>query len=164
MKECKTQASLLDSYIKLEINRSEPADPKLLREYWEVISSLTHCMQGTRPDIAFAVSLLSRALVNPSKTHVQHVKHILRYLRGTTKHGITYKSNAKEQFDLHAYTDADFAKGALPDSKSTLGYVFFLASGPISWQSKRQSMVAISTTEAEYIGQANTVKHAVYLC
>jgi hypothetical protein len=121
-------------------------------------------MQGTRPDIAFAVSLLSRALVNPSEEHVQHVKHILRYLRGNTKHGLTYRSNAKGQFDLHAYTDADFAGGALPDGKSTSGYVFFLAGGPISWQSKRQSVVAISTTEAEYIGQANTVKHTVYLC
>jgi hypothetical protein len=88
----------------------------------------------------------------------------MRYLRGTTKHGITYRSNPRGQFDLHAYTDADFAGGALPDGKSTSGYVFFLAGGPISWQSKRQSVVAISTTEAEYIGQANTVKHAVYLC
>jgi hypothetical protein len=88
----------------------------------------------------------------------------MRYLRGTTNHGLIYRSNAKAEFNLHAYTDADFAGGALPDGKSTSGYVFFLAGGPISWQSKRQSVVAVSTTEAEYIGQANTVKHAVYLC
>jgi hypothetical protein len=65
---------------------------------------------------------------------------------------------------LHVYTNADFAEGALPDGKSTLGYVFFLASRPISWQSKRQLVVAISTKEAEYIRQANIVKHTVYLC
>ena len=69
MKECKTRASPLDSYIELEIDKSKPADPKRLREYREMIGSLTHCMQGTRPDIAFAVSLLSRALANPSEEH-----------------------------------------------------------------------------------------------
>ena len=164
MKECKLQASPLDSHIKFEIDRSKPADPKLLRLYREMIGSLTHCMQGTRPDLAFAVLLLSGALVNLSEQHVKEVKHLLRYLKGSIKHGLVYRSNAKGQFDLHAYTDADFAGGALPDGKSTSGYVFFLAGGPISWQSKRQSVVAISTTEAEYIGQANTVKHTVYLC
>jgi hypothetical protein len=164
MKECKPRASPLDSHIKFEIDRSKPIDPKRLREYREMIGSLIHCMQGTRLDIAFAVSLLSRALVNPSEEHIRHVKHIMRYLRGTTKHGVTYRSNAKGQFDLHAYTNANFAGGALLDGKSTLGYIFFLASGPISWQSKRQSVVAISTTEAKYIGQAHTVKHTVYLC
>lgn len=164
MKECKPRASPLDSHIKLEIDRTMPASPKLLREYREMIGSLTHCMQGTRPDLAFSVSLLSRALANPSEEHVRHVKHIMRYLRGTTNHGLVYKSNEHGKFDLHAYTDADFAGGAISDGKSTSGYVFFLAGGPISWQSKRQSVVAISTTEAEYIGQANTVKHAVYLC
>jgi hypothetical protein len=122
----------MDSYIKFEIDKTKPRDLKRLRLYQEIIGSLTHCMQGTRPNIAFAVSLLSRALVNPSKEHIQHVKHILRYLRGTTKHGVTYRSNANGQFNLHAYTNADFAGGALLDGKSTLGYVFFLASGPIS--------------------------------
>ena len=164
MKECKPRASPLDSYIKFDIDKTIPRDPKRLRLYREMIGSLTHCMQGTRPDIAFAVSLLSRALVNPSEEHIQHVKHIMRYLQGTTKHGLVYRSNTDGKFDLQAYTDADFAGGALLDGKSTSGYVFFLAGGPISWQSKRQSVVAISTTEAEYIGQANTVKHAVYLC
>ena len=139
MKECKTRASPLDSHIKLEsvVDRTTPIDPKRLKEYREMIGSLTHCMQGTRPDIAFAVSLLSRALVNPSEEHIRHVKHIMRYLRGVTKLGVTYRSNAEGQFDLHAYTDADFAGGALPDGKSTSGYIFFLAGGPISWQSKK---------------------------
>jgi hypothetical protein len=88
----------------------------------------------------------------------------MRYLRGTTKHSLIYRSNAKREFNLYVYTNANFAGGALLDSKSTSGYIFFLAGGPISWQSKRQSVVAIFTTEAEYIRQANTVKHAVYLC
>jgi len=93
-------------------------------------------MQGTRPDLANSVSLISKALENPTEEHIQHVKHIMRYLNGSKKDGITYRSNAKEQLDLCAYTDADFAGGALPDGKSTSGYVF-LAGGPISWQSKR---------------------------
>jgi hypothetical protein len=132
MKEYKLRALPLDSHIKLEIDRSKLADPKRLREYREMIGSLAHCMQGTRPNIAFAVLLLSRALVNSSKEHIRHVKHIMHYLRGTTKHGITYKSNTKGQFNLHAYTNADFTGGALLDGKSTLRYVFFLANRPIS--------------------------------
>ena len=164
MKECKPRSSPLDSHIDLKVDKSKPVDIKRLHAYRERIGSLTHCMQGTRPDIAFSTSLMSRALANPTDEHLQHVKHIMRYLRGTTKHGVTYRSNPKAQFDLYAYTDADFAGGALPDGKSTSGYVFFLAGGPISWQSRRQSIVAVSTLEAEYIGQANTVKHAVYLC
>jgi hypothetical protein len=164
MKECKPRSSPLDNHIKLEIDKSKPVNAKTLHNYRERIGSLTHCMQGTRPDIAFAVSLLSKALANPTEEHVQHTKHIMRYLRGKTKCGITYRTSAKAQFDLQAYTDSDFAGGAISDGKSTSGYVFFLAGGPISWQSRRQSVVAISTTEAEYIGQANTVKHAVYLC
>ena len=148
----------------MNLDKTTPVDPKRLRKYREMIGSLNHCMQGTRPDLAFAVSLMSKALVNPSEEHFQHVKHIMRYLKGTTKHGLTYRTSANAKFDLQAYTDADFAGGALEDGKSTSGYVFFLAGGPISWQSKRQSIVAISTTEAEYIGQANTVRHAVYLC
>jgi hypothetical protein len=88
----------------------------------------------------------------------------MRYLQGTTNHRITYRSNPKGQFNLYAFTDTDFAGGALPDSRLTSGYIFFLADGLISWQSKQQLVVAVSTTEAEYIGQANTVKHTVYLC
>jgi hypothetical protein len=97
-----------------------------------MIGSLTHCIQGTRPDIAFSVLLLSRALVNPSEEHVRYVKHIMCYLRGTTKHRLVYRSNEHRQFDLHVYTDADFVGGTLPDGKSTSGYVFFLAGRPIS--------------------------------
>jgi len=140
MKECKPRATPLDKYVELNIDKSAPIDTKRLRKYREIIGSLTHCMQGTRPDIAFAVSLMSKALANPTDEHIQHTKHIMRYLRRTTKQGLTYKSSAKGQFNLHAYTDADFAGGALPDGKSTSGYVFFLAGGPICWQSKRQSV------------------------
>jgi hypothetical protein len=89
-------------------------------------------MQGTRLDIVFAVLLLSRALANPSEEHIQHVKHIMCYLRGISKLRITYRFNPKGQFNLHAYIDADFAGRVLLDSKSTLGYIFFLADGPIS--------------------------------
>jgi hypothetical protein len=89
-------------------------------------------MQGTQLDIAFSVSLLSRALANLSKEHVRYVKHIMRYLQGTTKHRLVYRSNKHGQFNLHAYTNADFVRGAMLNSKSTLSYMFFLAGGLIS--------------------------------
>ena len=98
MKEYKRRASQMDSHIKFNIDRTEPGDPKRLRLYREMVGSLTW------PDIEFAVSLLSRVLVNPSEEHVKHVKHIMRCLRGTTKHGLVYRSNTDGKFGVHAYT------------------------------------------------------------
>ena len=85
MNECKPRATPLDKHIELKIDKAAPMDTKRLRKYREIIGSLTHCMQGTRPDIVFDVSLMSKALANPTEEHIQHTKHIMRYLRGTTK-------------------------------------------------------------------------------
>ena len=86
----------------------------------------------------------------------------MHYLNSSKKDGITYRSNIKEQLDLYVYTNTNFARRALLDSKSTLGYIFFLASRLISWQSKRQLVVVVSMLESKYIEQAYTIKHAIY--
>jgi hypothetical protein len=130
--------------------------------YQSKVGSLTYGMQGTRPDIAYAVSLFSRFLAKPTKSHVKALQGVFRYLTKTLELGIVY--NRHDSKGLHAYTDADWAGSTLVgDSKSTSGYVVMLAGGPIAWSSRRQATVATSSTYAEYVGQANTIKQACHL-
>jgi hypothetical protein len=105
-------------------------------------------LTATRPDIMFAVSLISRFMEAPYSEHWEAAKRILRYVKGTTDYGIFYQANVP--ITLFGYTDSDLA-GSVDDSKSTSGYAFSIGSGVICWSSKKQPIVALSTTEAEYI-------------
>ncbi|GAA0186911.1 transmembrane signal receptor [Lithospermum erythrorhizon] len=110
-------------------------------------------LTATRPDIMYAVSLISRFMEKPYSSHWEAAKRILRYINGTIDYGIFYKTRVPVQ--LVGYTDTDFG-GSIDDSRSTLGYAFSLGSGIISWCSKKQPVVALSTTEAEYIASSLT--------
>ena len=101
-----------------------------------------------RPNIMHAVGLISRFMQSPSKMHFGAAKRILRYLSGTRNYGIWYTSSSN--FGLVGYTDSDWA-GSIDDRKSTLGYVFSLGSGAVLWCSKKQPIISLSSTEAEYI-------------
>jgi hypothetical protein len=117
-------------------------------------------LTATRPDIMFAVSLISRFMETPKEMHWQVGKRILRYIAGTTRYGILYSSTKNNC--LIGYTDSDFA-GSLDDRKSTSGYVFHLGSGAISWASKKQPIVMISSAEVEYVAATTTTCQAVWL-
>eukprot|EP00253_Pinus_taeda_P016406 PITA_16406 len=112
-----------------------------------------------RFDISHAVGVVSRYMTNPGKEHWSAVKWVLRYLRGTSDYCITY--NRSSEFDC-GYVDSDFASD-LGKRRSTLGYVFILAGGAISWMSKLQNIVALSTTKAEYIATSHACKEAIWL-
>jgi hypothetical protein len=127
--------------------------------YLEVIGSLMYAMMGTRPDIAYAVSTLSRFASRPGFTHVSALKHLLRYIQGTRQLGITFTRNGGS---LIGYTDSDWAKD-VPTRKSVSGSVFMLAGGPVSWSSKGQTCVAQSSTEAEYVASAEVAKELIWL-
>ena len=127
--------------------------------YQSAVGSLMYAMLGTRPDIAFAVSVVSRYASNPNESHWKAVKRIFRYLRGTVDHQLVFRGDLKP---LSGYTDADWA-GDQDTRRSTSGYVFDVGSAAISWSSKRQPTVALSTCEAEYIGQTQATKEAVWL-
>ena len=103
---------------------------------------------ATRPDIAFAVSILSRFQSNPGPAHWKAMLHLLAYLKGSINYKISYSRGG----DLApiAFVDADYA-GDIDTCRSTSGYVFTMARGPVSWSSKRQATVALSTMEAEYM-------------
>ncbi|CAI0428715.1 unnamed protein product [Linum tenue] len=109
----------------------------------------------------FAVCKLSRFMDKPTRQHLLAAKKILRYLKGTQKYGILYKR--QEEGDcLFGYTDSDYA-GDLDDRKSTSGYTFFLAGGAISWSSKKQPVVTLSTTEAEFVAASFCAAQCVWL-
>lgn len=118
-----------------------------------------YAMLGTRPDLAFSVSVVSRYGSNPNPSHWQAVKRIFRYIRGTLSLQLTYRGKFS---NLQGYTDADWA-GDLDTRRSTSGYIFNVGSGAISWSSKRQPTVALSSCEAEYMGQTQATKEAVWL-
>lgn len=129
--------------------------------YRSAVGSLMYLMTGTRPDIAYAVGVVSRTLENPSKEDVTKVKRIFRYLQGTINQGIVYKAKINKG-KLIAYSDADHA-GDLKTGRSTTGTVCLYAGGAVSWLSQLQTTVAISTTEAELVAASEATREAIWL-
>lgn len=127
--------------------------------YARILGSLMYAMLGTRVDIAYSVSFLNRFLRNPGPQHIRATKRIMRYLRGTRKLELTFRGDLKP---LVGYTDSDWA-GDLETRRSTSGYLFNIGSGAISWSSKRQPTVSLSSCEAEYVAQTQATKEAIWL-
>lgn len=115
----------------------------------------------SRPDIAFAVNSVSRFLNRHNVSHWNAVKRIFAYLLSTKNYGIQYKNSGSES-SLIGYSDADFA-GDVETRRSTSGYLFSLAHGPVTWLSQRQSLVTTSTTEAEYVAGATAARELIWL-
>ncbi|ESW98399.1 Polyprotein (gag/pol) of Ty1/Copia retrotransposon [Ogataea parapolymorpha DL-1] len=139
---------------------SSPLDGSDITEYRSLVGKLLFAANTGRPDISYAVSYLSRYMQTPLEEHMRGVKHLLRYLKGSMNMGITYQR--RQSFKLTGYTDADWG-GSKEDRKSTSGYVFMLGDSPITWRSKKQEVVALSTTEAEYIALSDGVKELLWL-
>ncbi|GKD07359.1 hypothetical protein Tco_1187044 [Tanacetum coccineum] len=116
-----------------------------------MIGSLMY-LTASRPDIMFAVCACARFQVSPKSSHLLAVKRIFRYLKGKPSLGLWYSKDSP--LELVAYTDSDYA-GATQDRKSTTGGCQFLGNRLISWQCKKQTVVATSTTEAEYVAAAS---------
>ena len=142
------------------VKSQESDKPYDKTKYQSAIGSLLFLSNRTRPDISFAVGKTSRYSSNPSNIHWSAVKRIMRYLNGTIHLGLAYMRCRSER--LVGYSDADWA-GDLDDRISTSGYVFKLSEAPISWRSKKQTCVALSTAEAEYMALASAVQEAIWL-
>lgn len=125
----------------------------------QVVGSLMY-LTATRPDLMFSVSLISRYMERPTQLHLHVAKRILRYLKGTTELGIAYRRGQGES--LIGFADSDYA-GDIDDRKSTSGYTFMLGTGAVSWSSKKQPVVSLSTTEAEFIAAAYCACQGVWL-
>ncbi|CAL5326432.1 unnamed protein product [Camellia sinensis] len=117
-------------------------------------------LTAMRPDLMFAVSLISRYMAKPTELHLLAAKRILRYLKGTTGLGVFYKNGWCE--DLVGYADSEYTRD-LEDRKSTSGYLFILGSGAIAWSSRKQPIVTLSTTETEFVAAAACASQAVWM-
>jgi hypothetical protein len=126
--------------------------------YNELIGSLMWLSSCTRPDITQAVGALARHMASPMEHHWLAAKNVVRYLLATPTLGITFGTTS----GLECYSDSDYA-GDVDTRRSTTGYVFILNGGAISWSSRLQPTVAVSTTEAEYMAAASAIKEALWL-
>lgn len=137
---------------------NDPANKTLYRT---MVGKLVYAMVGTRPDIAFAVSQVARHFENPTVTHLTAVKRIIRYLKGTTSMGLLFDATM-DITELMCHCDSDW--GSCPDTRrSTSGFVIKLCGAAISWISKRQPTVALSSAEAEYMTAAIAASEVIYI-
>lgn len=159
--DCNPTATPMEPGIILQKSQAE-INVERQQKYQQAIGSLMYLMVQTRPDIAYAVSTLAQFSSNPNDVHWYAVKRIFRYLKGTLDLGIEYSGNAKQASELIGFSDADYA-GDRDTRRSTSAFVFMLSGGPITWTSKKQTSVALSTCEAEYMAMSKASTEAMWL-
>ncbi|TPX52374.1 hypothetical protein PhCBS80983_g06488 [Powellomyces hirtus] len=162
MQDCKPVNTPMDQ-TKLEpyeVENTKTSPNPQEGEYREIVGSLMYLMICSYPDIAVAVSMLSRFASNPSPQHLQAAKRVLRYLRGTSTYSLCIGGN---NVTLHGYSDADWGNNII-DRRSITGYLFCIGNaGPVTWASKRQPTVALSSTEAEYMALSFATQETIWL-
>lgn len=158
MTECKPIATPIDTSCKL--TKSQEVNSNIHKfPYQEAIGSLLFLAGVTRPDISYAVHVVSQFSNNPNETHWTAVKRIFRYLKGTTKYKLEYSADGSNE--VVGFSDADWANNE-ENRRSISGYVFQMAGGVISWKCAKQTSVALSSCEAEYIALSSASQEAIY--
>ena len=142
--------------------KDETLSPEDHRRYRSLIGGLAYLAICTRPDIAFAVSTLSRQLHAPAKRHLILAKRVVRYIAGTADKKIFYPRSTGASEPLMAYADADWA-GCHDTRRSTTGILIKINNAPVYWASKRQSLVTLSSAEAEYVSLSQCGKQIINL-
>lgn len=163
MENCNPASSPMDPNQKLS-EKMCPKTPDEQREmagipYQEAIGCIMYAAQISRPDICFAASALSRYNINHGRAHWIAVKRVLRYLKGTIELRLTFRANEEQ---LIGYCDADWASD-LDQRRSTTGYVFMVQGGAVSWATRRQPTIALSSTEAEFMSMVAAIQEALWL-
>lgn len=152
----------MDPSAKFSINQSprtsiEQAQMKD-KPYREAIGSLMYVALGTRPDICYALGILAKFNDNPGLAHWNALKRIYAYLSGTKDLQLVYGSSKR---DLEGFSDAD---GSMHEERKAIsGYAFLIDGGAVSWSSKKQEIISLSTTEAEYVAMTHAAKEALWL-
>lgn len=162
MENCNPISTPSDSNQKLSINMNDGDDEKEKINsipYQEAVGSLLYLAQCMRPDISFAVNDVSRFNSNYRLAHWKAVKRIMRYLKGTNDYKLKYENCDDE---LHGYCDSDWASD-IDKRRSCTGFLFKMSGGAITWSSKRQPTIALSTTEAEYMAMTSAIQEALWL-
>lgn len=142
MLECNSVINPIVPRCRLKNDEGEPADETLFKQ---LVGSLMY-ITAIRPDIQFVVSFISRFMTKPTELHFVAAKRVLRYIQGTLDYGTRYKKGGKGKMEI--FTDSDFG-GDLIDRKSTSGNVILWDGSVVSWSSKKQRIVALSSTEAK---------------
>lgn len=157
--ESKPRYTPLDPGMKLVKGNNSGGERIDSTKYQSLIGALLYIAVSTRPDIMYSVCKLSQFNVEPYTEHFVAAKHLLRYLMTTINAKLTYGSTPTK---LTGYVDADWA-GNIDDRRSNTGFVFLMGGGAVSWESKKQTSVALSSTEAEYMALSQASKEASYL-
>ena len=135
-----------DTPIKARNRMESDGKPVDREKYQRLVGRLIY-LSHTRPDIAFAVSVVSQYMHSPKESHLEAVYKILRYLKGSPGRGLFFKKSDSKKVEI--YTDADWA-GSADDRRSTTGYCTYVWGNLVTWWSKKQSVVARSSAEAEF--------------
>jgi hypothetical protein len=153
----------MDAHLALLKRQSGEAECSVGAEHYRSAVGSLQYLCNTRPDIAFSVGVVARHVAAPSEQHWQAVCTIFRYVRGTQSYGIYFSaSKSADSATLRCYTDADWA-GDRNDRRSTSGFACFLGDSLVSFGSKKQLSVAISTCEAEYLAAGTCVQEVLWL-
>jgi hypothetical protein len=134
---------------------ADEVEPSLRKQYQSLVGALLYCATNTRPDVAFAVGMLCRAMAKPTPELYEYAKRVLTYLYRTRDIGLRYSADSSS---LRGFSDSDWAT-----RHSTSGWVFIYNSAAISWGSKRQTSIALSSCEAEIMAASEGAKDGVYL-
>ena len=157
MGNCNSTHIPMDMNVKLSKSPKEKSINET--EYRRSIGCLRYLLH-TRPDLSFSVGVLSRYMQDPKESHGVALKQVLRYLKGTTALGLSFKATRK--LELVGFNDSSHNVDA-DDGKSTTGHVFYLDQNPISWCSQKQEIVALSSCESEFMAATEAAKQAIWL-
>lgn len=162
MRDCNPVKTPMDVNTKLSKSMTSKTEEKCKLKnipYQNLVGSLLYLAITTRPGIMYTVNVLSQFNGNFSNAHWMAAKRVLRYLKHTIDYGIMFR---KSNDDLGGYADADWGSN-MDDRRSYTGYAFKLSDGPISWETKKQRTVALSSAEAEYMSLTEASKEAIHL-
>nr|XP_027186647.1 uncharacterized protein LOC113784610 [Cicer arietinum] len=155
MFDCNLVNTLMESRLKL--SKFEDGQKEDTSFFKSLVGSIRY-LTCTRPDILYAVGVVSRFMEAPTNTHMKVIKRILRYLKDTLDYGLFYSSS--NDFKLFEFCDSDFL-GDIDDRKSTSGFIFFMGDCVFLWSSKKQPIVTLSTCESKYIAATSCTYHAI---
>lgn len=158
MLECNPTTYPMDP--KLQITSDDKGEAVDATNFKSLVGGLRYLVH-TRPDIAFSVGIVSRYMERPTKLHLEAVKRIMRYVKGTMHYGLVYSEDGRNNF-LNGFSDSDLA-GQLDDRRSTSGMVFYLNDSVVTWVSQKQRCVALSSCEAEFMAAAAAACQAIWL-
>ncbi|XP_023755973.2 uncharacterized mitochondrial protein AtMg00810-like [Lactuca sativa] len=156
--ECNPTKSPME--LKTQLTKERDGELVNPTEYKSIVGGLRY-LTHTHPDLAFAVGVVSRFMERPTMVHLQVVKRILRYIKGTLDHGLVYTKGEKKM-NIAGYSDTDHAKD-LDDRRSTGGMVFYVNGNLVSWSSQKQRCVALSSCEAEFMATTMTACQGIWL-